>query len=344
MADPSTVTIVMPAYNAAGDLARHLPALRREAEGDELIVVDDGSTDATAEVAERFGARVIRQANAGPAVARNVGAAAARGDLLVFLDADCEVSEGWRAALLEPLSDPGVEAVKAAYLTRQRAWVARLCQVEFEERYALLAEHDSIDMVDSFSMAVRRSTFVEAGGFDESFRFADNEDVDLSYRLASRGHRMLFAPAARVLHRHPDTLARYFRLKLSRGYHRMRVYERYPAKAVRDSYTPLSLKLQVLALPVALAAGSGAGLASLLERPEGARLAALACASSLALFGTTTLPFVTRAHRSGPRLGFLAFPFLAVRALAIGAGVAARTVRLSPRAPKARDAVTEPQL
>ncbi|MBI2467114.1 MAG: glycosyltransferase family 2 protein [Candidatus Rokubacteria bacterium] len=87
-------SVVIPAYDAEATLPACLAALARQSlapERFEVIVVDDGSTDATAQVAERAGVRVVRlPANAGPAAARNRGAQAARGEVLVFTDADCE--------------------------------------------------------------------------------------------------------------------------------------------------------------------------------------------------------------------------------------------------------------
>ncbi|MBS0330449.1 MAG: glycosyltransferase family 2 protein, partial [Proteobacteria bacterium] len=84
-------SVIIPAFNAAGTLARAIESVRAQSwPVHEIIVVDDGSTDATADVARRFGeaVRLIRQPNSGVSVARNAGAAAATGDWLAFLDAD----------------------------------------------------------------------------------------------------------------------------------------------------------------------------------------------------------------------------------------------------------------
>ncbi|MFN7974529.1 MAG: glycosyltransferase [Acidobacteriota bacterium] len=324
--------MIVPAFQAGRDLDRNLPEVVRALGDGELIVVDDGSSDDTASVASRHGARVLTQPNRGPAAARNLGAGHARGDILVFLDADCRPAPGWLPALVAPLREGAFDAVKGAYLTEQASAVARLCQIEFEERYGLLSARPATDFVDSFSMAVRRSVFVEVGGFDETFRVADNEDVDLSYRLASRGHRIAFAPRAAVYHRHPDTLGKYLRLKVSRGFHRMRVYERYPGKALADSYTPFSLKLQVGA---ALAAPACAVLAAS-ALLTGAEPKAILAASLVVMMAPllSTLPFLARAARTEPRLLVHAPVFLVARAGAIALGVARRALRLPPTSPK----------
>ena len=322
------VSIVIPAFNAADDLRENLPPLLQQARHDEILVIDDASSDSTAAVARDLGARVLIQPqNSGPAAARNRGAREAREGVLVFLDSDCRVTPGWRDALLAPLRDPRVVAVKAAYLTDQTRAVPRLCQVEFEERYRLLRRAGShVDFVDSFSMAVRRSVFLETGGFDESYTRADNEDVDLSFRLAAQGHPMAFAPSARVIHRHPPSWRAYFRLKLSRGYYRARVYERYPGKAVRDDYTPQGLKLQILAL-------ASSSLAIPLLAWSG--LAATAAAGSAAsLFAASSIPFLSCVARHDPRALPWAPAFLFTRALALGTGFAARRLGLPGPRPK----------
>jgi len=242
-------SVIVPAYNAGRTLGACLGALTAQTVPRaqyEVIVVDDGSTDDTAAVAARFPVRVLRQANRGPAAARNQGARAAQGDLLLFTDADCVPAPDWLAELAAPLADPAVAAAKGAYRTRQRRWMARFAQIEFEERYALLQRSASIDMIDTYSAIYRRRVFLEQGGFDEAFPAPNGEDMDLSCRLEAAGCRLAFAPRALVEHTHVDRLGMYLRLKFSRAYWRMRVYRRYPGKMARDSYTPVLLKLQTL--------------------------------------------------------------------------------------------------
>src|SRR3989304_2498563 len=96
-------SVIVPAYNAVDELPRCLAALERQSIARaryEVIVVDDGSTDPPAVVAERAGAKVIRATHGGPAAARNSGAGAAQGDLLLFTDADCEPAPDW----IEPMA------------------------------------------------------------------------------------------------------------------------------------------------------------------------------------------------------------------------------------------------
>src|SRR5204863_903204 len=99
------VSVIVPARDAAATLGRALAALGAQegAPDFEVIVVDDGSRDGTAQLAERAGARTVRAAGDGPARARNAGAAAASGAVLAFTDADCYPTPGWLAAALRAL-------------------------------------------------------------------------------------------------------------------------------------------------------------------------------------------------------------------------------------------------
>lgn len=310
------VSVVVPAYNAAATISLCLTALVGQeypAQHLEIIVVDDGSTDQTAAVIRPFAVRYLHQPNQGPAAARNAGAALAKGELLLFTDADCVPAANWVAEMVAAFRPPEVMAVKGAYRTKQRQLVARFVQIEFEERFALLTKAGTTDMVDTYSAGYRAEVFTELGGFDTLFPVANNEDTELSYRLAARGLRMVFNPLAIVYHlNHPDSLWRYARLKFSRGYWRMLVYRRFPAKMLGDTYTPKSLKIQIV-LILALLAGlplplilGGWGL--------GLPILALIC------FVVACWPFMVTAFAKDRAVGFCSPCFLAVRALALGLG------------------------
>src|SRR5438128_127479 len=166
---PTSASVIVPVRNGGPVLGACLAALVGQEwapEQYEVIVVDDGSTDASAEIAQAAGARVISQANRGRAAARNVGAFAARGEILLFTDADCVPAADWVRRMLEPFADPVVQGAKGIYTTEQTELIARFSQHEYEEKYRRMASLERIDFVDTYSAAYRRSLFVAAGGFD----------------------------------------------------------------------------------------------------------------------------------------------------------------------------------
>lgn len=250
-AQPLLASVIVPVWNGAATLGLCLSALAEQTVGAdrfEVIVVDDGSSDDSATVAAEWGAQVLYQDRAGAGAARNHGVRQAKSDLLLFTDADCEPQSDWMAKMLAPLTDPDVTGVKGIYRTRQRSWVARFAQAEYEEKYDRLAKTAQIDFVDTYAAAYRRDSFVKAGGFDPVFIL--DEDQELSFRLAKAGHRLVFAPDAVVYHLHPATVQAYAWRKARLGYWKVRVHGRHPGKAIRDSYTPWTQKTQLLLLPI----------------------------------------------------------------------------------------------
>lgn len=309
-------SVIVPAYNAARTIDRCLGSLRDQTvdrASYEVIVVDDGSTDSTPRVVKGFSVKYIRQSNRGPATARNAGAREAKGKIILFTDADCVPDKDWIQEMARPFADPSVSAVKGAYRTLQPSVVARFSQIEFEERFEMLKKAPSIDMVDTYSAAFRKEVFLGAGGFDTSFPVANNEDTELSYRLSNSGHRMVFNPRAVVCHlNHPDSVRRYARLKFWRGYWRMVVYRRFPDKMLKDTYTPQTLKFQILAAMM-----MGACLpVGLLFPYYGSVLFIFAAFLFLAL----SIPFFLTALRKDPAVAIVSPALLFLRAASIGLG------------------------
>ena len=241
-------SVVIPVFNAEKTVGRTIEALlaQKGAEQMEIVAVNDGSTDNTPKILDQYPVRVLHQPNSGPASARNHGFRESRGDIILFTDSDCVPQPGWLENMTAPFENPEISGVKGVYITRQKSLVARFVQLEFEERYKMLSKQPFIDFVDSYSAAFTKSALEHVGGFDESFPQADNEDVDLSFKLAAAGCKMVYAPQAIVEHTHPATLKKYLKVKFSRAFWRMAVYKMHPGKALKDSYTPQTLKFQIL--------------------------------------------------------------------------------------------------
>ena len=309
-------SVIIPAYNAAATLTDCLTALAHQTTARamyEIIVVDDGSTDATCPIAASSSdVQVIAAAHRGAAAARNVGARAAGGEMLLFTDADCAPTENWIEAMLAPFAHPNVMGAKGVYRTRQRELVARFVQLEYEEKYARMSRAPTIDFIDTYSAAYRRDAFLANSGFDETLPVA--EDQEFSFRLARQGQRLVFAPEAVVYHRHVATLGAYVRRKFRIGYWKVRVHAKHPGKVWRDSHTPPTLKLQTVLFLAILAVMSAA-----LFVPMAWGLVALLAA----IFFVSALPLVVFVARRDPALALTAWPMIGARAGALGAGLVA---------------------
>src|SRR5215212_4972938 len=175
-------SVIVPAHNAAATLPACLDALLGQAlppgSGPlEIIVVDDGSHDATPALVARYApaVRLIRQAHAGAAAARNTGLAAAQAPLVLFTDADCAPWPTWAATLIAGLQDP-VVGVKGAYRTRQRALVARFVQLEYQDKYDRMAREPQIDFIDTYAAGYRRDIIVGLGGFNPAIRYVEDQE------------------------------------------------------------------------------------------------------------------------------------------------------------------------
>ena len=312
----ASVSIIIPTFNGSRRIGNCLDALLKQTGNRdvEILVVDDGSTDNTADVVRGYkDVRLILQANAGPAAARNHGAQQANGEIILFTDDDCVPVETWLEAMLEPFHDPEVVGAKGTYRTHQKELAARFVQIEYEDRYRLMEGLSSIDFVDTYSAAFRRDRFLEMNGYDTSFPVACAEDIELSYRMSARGWKMKFVPTAIVYHTHPDTFGKYLKKKYKFAFWRVLAVRKNPSKGVKDSHTPQIMKLQLLFAPTLL-------LAIVVD------LAVYPAVSTTALvlitFLLSTLPFALRALRKDPVIGLLSPALLAARSYAQVLGVA----------------------
>jgi cellulose synthase/poly-beta-1,6-N-acetylglucosamine synthase-like glycosyltransferase len=330
MQPDTLVSVIIPVYNGSQSLPACLEALQRQTYRPvEVIVVDDGSTDGTAAIAAQCGVKVLCQVHAGPAAARNLGAHAARGDILLFTDADCTPVRDWVERMVAPFADPNVAGAKGEYRTRQGELVARFVQQEYQARYDRMAGQADIDFVDTYSAAYRRDLFLAAGGFDTIFPTASVEDQEFSFRLAGQGYRLVYVPGAIVYHQHDRTLAEYVRRKYRIGFWKALVMRRYPAKLMRDSHTPQLLKVQM-----ALAALGGVLLLGGMLAGSWMVLAAGGLAWCLLLLSGSDL-YAKILRRDAPVL-LVAPALLFVRAWALGWGFLLGSLRLAI----AKDAIT----
>ena len=210
----SPITVVIVTYRQGEAVRPALDALARELhDGDELIVVDNASGDETLEVVRDAapGARVIEsETNDGFPAACNRGAAQAQGELLVFLNPDAVVAEGWREAIAAPLADGSGWAAWQALVTAERGQLVntRGGVVHFTGIAWAGGAGEPVAKADSYPepgfcsgacLAIPREEFERLGGFASEF-FLYHEDVDLSLRVRLAGGALGVAAGARADH------------------------------------------------------------------------------------------------------------------------------------------------
>lgn len=169
---------------------------------DDIIVSNDGSTDNTSELASRHGAQVVSiDEPEGPAAARNRGAGETDADLLFFLDADVLVHTDTVLRIIERFeTDTSLTAVFGSY---DDTPLAPGVVSQYRNLLHHYVHHTSTEDTQSFWAgcgAIRRTTFVAAGGFDPAFRRPSIEDIELGYRLSKLGHRVKLDPRIQVTH------------------------------------------------------------------------------------------------------------------------------------------------
>lgn len=222
--EPPFLSVIVPAYNAGETLETCLASLERgfqtgtpNFDDFEVIVVDDGSVDNTAEIASRFKCRLISQGeNQGTAKARNAGAQRARGEILVFVDADVALKPDALLNLSEFFeSHPDVDAAVGTYTERiilgSRFQTGSPNFVSTYHNFFTFYHHElspeSIEWFWGAIGAVRRWVFEAVGGFDEQFHGASAEDMDLGYTLALAGRKISYIRSVKGDHLHRFTLS-----------------------------------------------------------------------------------------------------------------------------------------
>ncbi len=275
------VTVVVPVRDRASDLARLLAHVGPVGE---VIVVDDGSLDDSAEVAARGGARVIQRAHSGgPAAARNTGLGEVATSLVAFIDSDCEPAPGWLDRVLGHFEDPAVVAVAPRVVEPDHGDGSVLAR--YEETCSPLdlgsgegpvLPRSRISYVPSAALVVRREIAQSLGGFDENL--TTGEDVDFVWRMIKAGGIVRYEPASRVAHHHRTSLLPLLGRRFAYGRAAAPLAKRHPDDLVAievSRWTFLAWGLGVLGYPslgVAVAGGSAAVLShrmSELEESEG---------------------------------------------------------------------------
>lgn len=234
------VSVVVPVYNAQQTISHAIQSLLSQSYGGdiEIIVVDDGSTDKTPQVVRSFREVLyVRQENAGPATARNRGAADSKGEFILFTDSDCIPHNNWVEKIVNGFGNENVSAVCGSYGIANPEDILARCihdEILFRHRFLMSSYPRAFG---SYNVGIRRTVFFEVGGFDESYRQASGEDNDLSYKVVKSGQLIYFERKAIVNHYHTTQLFKYFKEQYRHGFWRVKMYQDHPRMMKGDDYT-----------------------------------------------------------------------------------------------------------
>jgi glycosyltransferase involved in cell wall biosynthesis len=211
---PNSLSVIIPTYNRSDVIAKALEGYRAQSPPaliQELLVVDDGSTDDTESVVRQFSAtapfqvRYLRQPNQGPAAARNLGIRQARSNLLLFTDSDIIPERELVAQHIEwHKRNPEIGTAVLGYVTWSPAVEPTPFMRWYGESSGRLFAFDRLQAGKKVSfryfftcnLSLKRDFLLTYGQFDEDFKGAAFEDVDLGYRLSKHGLQIFYNPAA----------------------------------------------------------------------------------------------------------------------------------------------------
>jgi glycosyltransferase involved in cell wall biosynthesis len=212
------VSVVVACYNGERTLKACLDSLERlNYPAYEIILVDDGSSDGTAQIAALHKrVRYLRQENLGLSAARNAGIRAAAGEIIAFTDADCRADEDWLYYLAGDLLTSEFAGMGGHnFLPPEDSWIAAAVMVSPGGPAHVMLTDREAEHIPGCNMAFYKWALDEVGGFDPIFRKA-GDDVDLCWRLQQRGYKIGFSPGGFVWHYRRSTVRDY--LKQQRGY------------------------------------------------------------------------------------------------------------------------------
>lgn len=246
---PPRVDVIIAARNEAARLGDCLASLRAQdypSEVVRIIVVDNGSSDATPDVVARHGVSLLREDRRGAAAARNRALSESDGDFVAVLDAHCVVNRTWLRALTACFADPRIGGCQArienrATSQRLQRYMARsgtYANARILED-TILGERNVLPWVLSGNSMYRREALREAGGFDESLIAC--EDVDLAWRMVLLGYHLAYSDNAVAVHSSDDTWWEHVRKASRYGGASAVLARRYLPHGARQSFKPADL-------------------------------------------------------------------------------------------------------
>lgn len=220
------VSVVVPGYNVERTLPRLIASLKELTQKPlEFLFVDDCSTDNTHQIANQFFEVVQTIKNSGPAVARNLGIKEAKGEIIAFTDADCEVAPNWIENIIAHFHENHTPIIMGNVKIPESTFLGDSISalgfpgggsIGFEKMWHV-DENGLTDHITSCNFAAKKVVFEEYGAFDESFPLPGCEDTELSYRLTQSQVPIKFVRNVIVYHEPRTRLSSFIRWHIVRG-------------------------------------------------------------------------------------------------------------------------------
>lgn len=275
------VTVIVPAHNEdryIQSTVRSIQAQRYPADKTEILVIDNGSIDRTADVARSSGARVVSCPDGKVGAVRNRGVANSHGDILAFIDGDCEATATWLSTAVDRLADPTTGAVGGPCLLPEKTtWVERAFAGSAQRR------DGEVQRLAGSSFVIRRVDFEAIGGFSETL--SAGEDDEISARVRERGLKLLSLSDCSVVHNgYPKSLGKLFMKQLWHGRNQLEAAESW-----RDPTLVLTHVFAALLIGAVVA----------VALPGNAQGATLSLLFATGLFSSAFLLAAVKARRTG---------------------------------------------
>lgn len=242
-----------------------------------------------------------------------------------FIDSDCKAAPDALKRLLPHMVGSRVAAVGGSYENlRPEAWLASTIHEEIIERHLRMPV--DVDFLATFNVLYRRSVLLRVGGFDESFRLA--QDVELAYRVRKAGYRLRFEVTSRVGHFHPTALRPYLTTQTRHGYFRVLLYYRHPERVRGDNYSGLLDYVQPPMAVIALLLIVCGGACSI-AAPIASKFMLLGAATAAAVAIGASIPLAAGIVRRNSQLRFpIVLSLFVMRSAARGIGMSWSLCRL----------------
>ncbi len=228
-------SVIIPALNEAGNLSRNLPQVCSQLGAtDELIVVDNGSSDETVAVAKKYGADVVHEPVRGRSQARNAGIKRSCGEIVVFLDADCYPDAGWLRGLIAGFENAQVGCVAGEIaVSHGDSGLGRYLSQKGHLTQEVNFHHSFLPFGGSANIAFRRFVLEKIGGFDENL--FSGHDADLCWRMQLETDlKIIRAPDAIVYHSQTLTPKEVIRQKRRHGHGSVLLFKKYQRYRERE--------------------------------------------------------------------------------------------------------------